>query len=320
MSSSASCATRSASVAEAGRGDQHPAGRVEDRRVLAGRDHDQVGPEGAHDRRDDLVEREQVAGVGGRGRERHVDRAALRARSSGRAQRAGVGGVPVLLVQGDREDVVAVPEDPLGAVGDVHVPVDDRHALDATGAGVLDAARHVVQVRRGDRPVGLGMVSGRASVHERPPDAAVEDRVDRGQHAADGQPGRVPRARRSPVRTRRPTGRPRTAARRRSRYSAVWTASSASSGAGTGAMRASALPSALRCDELVRLRGQRRLGDVRAAQREVPARDLHRRGRRIVGEDPRRVHVTQHDATILTRAPERRPLRRSSNRGFMRSR
>ena len=51
--------------------------------------------------------------------------------------------------------------------------------------------------------------------------------------------------------------------------------------------------------ELVRLRGQHGLGDVRAAQREVPARDLHRRGRRVVGEDTGRVRVAQHDAAIL---------------------
>jgi PAS domain S-box-containing protein len=85
--------------AEAGRGDQHPAGRVKRRGVLTGRDEDEVGGEGAHDRGDELVEGEQVAGVRGRRRERHVDRAALRARAAGRAQVAGVGGVPVALVQ-----------------------------------------------------------------------------------------------------------------------------------------------------------------------------------------------------------------------------
>jgi hypothetical protein len=182
--------------AEARRGDQHPARRFEGRRVLAGRDHDQLGFEATHDRRDDLVEHEPVAGVRGRGRERHIDRPSVRARSSGRAQRSRVGGVPVLPVQGDSEDLVAVPEDALGAVCDVHVPVDDRQALNATRPGVLHSACDIVQVGRGDCPIGLGRVAGRSSVHERPLDAAVEDRVDGRQHRADGQPGRLPRSRR----------------------------------------------------------------------------------------------------------------------------
>ena len=242
-----------------------------------------------------------------------------RARSSGRAQRPRVGGVPVPLVQRDREDVVAVPEDALRAVGDVHVPVDDRYALDATGPGVLHSARHVVQVGRGDGPVGLSVVSGRPSVHERPADVAVEDGVDRRQHAADGQPGRVPRSRGhgcvlAVPRAARARGAQTVEVLRRmdreQRFLGRRYGRNARQHAVQGAAR----------DEVVRLGGQRRLGDVRAAQREVPACDPYRRRRRIVSEDPRRVDVTQHDATILTRAPERRPLRRSSNRGFMRSR
>ena len=210
-----------------------------------------------------------------------------------------MGGVPVLLVQGDREDVVAVPEDALGAVCHVHVPVDDRHALDATGAGVLDPARHVVEIRRGDRSVGLGMVSGRSSVDERPLDAAVEDRVDRGQHAADGQPGRLPGGRRDrcvlavprPARAGRAE-----AAKVRRRVDREQRLVGRRDG--LDAREPAAQRAALH--EVVRLRGQHGLGDVRAAQREVPARDLHRRGRRIVGEDTGRVGVAQHDAAILT--------------------
>ena len=260
------------------------------------------GAKRTHDGRDDLVEREPVAGVRGRGRERHIDRASVRAGPSGRTQRSCVGGVPVLLVQGDREDLVAVPEDTLGAVCDVHVPVDDRHALNTTGAGVLHSARQIVQVGRGDCPIGLGMVPGRSSVHQRPLDAAVEDRVDGGQHAADGQPCRLPGGRRHrcvlavPRATR--AGRAQTVEvlgrmNREQRLVGRW------SGRDTG--ERAAQRAAL--DELVRLSGERSLGHVRATQREAPARDLHRRGRWIVGENLRRVHVAQHNATMLTRAP-----------------
>ena len=225
------------------------------------RDHDQVGPEAAQDRRDDLVEREQVAAVGRRGGQRHVDRASLRAGAARGAERAGVGGVPVLLVQGDRQDVVAVPEDPLGAVGDVHVPVDDRDALDAARAGVLDAARHVVQVRRRDRAVGLGVVARRARVHERAPDVAVEHGVDRGQHAADRQPGRLPGARRDrrvlavPRAARRGGAQPLEVGLGVDREQRLLRSRPGLDGHERRAERAA-------LHELVRLRGQRRLGDV----------------------------------------------------------
>jgi drug/metabolite transporter (DMT)-like permease len=43
-----------------------------------------------------------------------------------------------------------------------------------------------------------------------------------------------------------------------------------------------------------RLGDQQRLGDVRAPQREVPARDRHARRRGIVGEHARRVDVAEH--------------------------
>jgi hypothetical protein len=99
-------------------------------------------------------------------------------------------------VQREGQDVGAVPEDPLGAFSDVHVPVDDRDPARAAGASVLGADREVVEVGRRDGAVGLGVVAGRAGVHERALQAAVEYRVDRGEHAAGGQPRGVPGGRR----------------------------------------------------------------------------------------------------------------------------
>ena len=117
-------------------------------------------------------------------------------------------------------------------------------------------------------------------------------------------------------------GPPAQAARRRSRYAAVWTASSASSGAGTGAMRASALPSALRSTRSCACAVSTAWATFALPNVKSRPAICTVAGRRIVGEDPRRVRVAQHDATILTipvlgavrderlrRAPDAQPRR-----------
>jgi PAS domain S-box-containing protein len=290
--------------AEAGRGDQHPAGRVKRRGVLTGRDEDEVGGEGAHDRGDELVEGEQVAGVRGRRRERHVDRAALRARAAGRAQVAGVGGVPVALVQREGQDVGAVPEDALGAVSDVHVPVDDRDPVRAAGASVLSADREVVEVRRRDGAVGLGVVAGRARVHERALQAAVEHRVDRGEHAAGGQPRGVPgggcdgRVLAVPRPARARLAQAVEVCGRVDREQRVLR------GGSQGQHDERAAQGAAR-DELVRLGGEHRVRDVRGAQRERPPGDVDRRGRRVVGKEAGRVGVSEHVTRRVDGAAQR---------------
>ncbi len=65
-------------------------------------------------------------------------------------------------------------------------------------------------------------------------------------------------------------------------------------------MRASTLPSALRSTRSCAWAVSTAWATFALPNVKLPAGDLHRRGRRIVGEDARRVHVTQHDATILT--------------------
>ena len=234
---------------------------------------------------------EQIAGIGGRGWERHVHRASERAGSTGRAEGARVGGVPVLLVQGDREDIVAVPEDALGTVSHVNVPVMIA-TVQRAGAGVLDRARHVVEIRRGDprsarhgaRPGELDQRTLEAASRTASTAASTPPTVS-GPLPVPGVTGRlaVPGPARAgeteTAKVRRRVDREQRLVGRRERRDAREPA----------AQRAA-------LHKVVRLRGQYGLGDVRAAQGEGAARDLHSRGRRIMGEDTGCVRVAHHDA------------------------
>ena len=102
-------------------------------------------------------------------------------------------------MQRDRQHRRVVEEDLLGPVAVVHVPVDDRHALQAALA--LRPARRdrrVVEQAEAHRGLALGMVPGRAQQRERVVDRPVEHRVDGGEQAAGGQQHRVVRARAGP--------------------------------------------------------------------------------------------------------------------------
>jgi len=120
---------------------------------------------------------------------------------------------------------------------------------------------------------------------------------------ADGQSRRVPRRRGH----RRVLAVPRAARAgraQRSGYPAVRTAGSASSGAGAGAMRASALLTALRSTSSCAWAVSAAWATFALPNVKLPPRDLHRRRRRILSEDARRVHVAEHDPTILTTQPD----------------
>ena len=97
-------------------------------------------------RRDHRVEGPQPAGIGGAGRERDVDRAALarpvrpQSRGEAGAREQHLAG----LVQRDRQHPGVVPEDPLHAVAVVDVDVDVRDPLGALVQQVLDAHGDVV--------------------------------------------------------------------------------------------------------------------------------------------------------------------------------
>jgi oligo-1,6-glucosidase len=208
-------------------------------------------------------------------------------------------GVPVALVQRDRQHVGAVPEDALRAVADVYVPVDDRDPLGAARERVLGAAGDVVEVGRGDRAVGLGVVPGRPGVHERRRHAPVEHGVDCGQHAAHGQRGGLPRGRRH----RGVLAVPRAAGARVAQALEVRGRVHGQQGLLRRGPQRDPLertgePAAL--DELVRLRAQRRLGDVRGPERERAPGDLQRGRRRVVGEQSRGKGVAEHVSSYCT--------------------
>ena len=138
------------------------------------------------------------------------------------------------------------------------------------------------------------MMPGRTRVHERPLDAAFQDRVNSGEHTADGQPGGVPGGQRPPALL----AVPRPARARNTQPIEVLRSMDREQrflGHRRGAwMRVSAPPQRAALNKLVHLRGQQRLRHIRGARHEVPARDLQRRRRWIMGEDPRpRYSVTR---------------------------
>ena len=105
-------------------------------RVEPGRDEDEPGVERAHARLHLLDEGGEILRVTGAGCERDVQRRGV-ARARPAAPR-----IERPLVQRDDEHRVVPAEDRLGAVAVMHVPVDDRHALDP---------ERVLRVARGDR-------------------------------------------------------------------------------------------------------------------------------------------------------------------------
>jgi hypothetical protein len=104
-----------------------------------------------------------------------------------------------VLVEGEKEHRGVVVEQVLGAVAVVDVPVDDHHPLDPVPAlQVARRHRDVVEQAEAHRPVGLGVVTGRAHAGEPVVDLAGHDRVNQGEHPAGGQAGGVMGGRRHP--------------------------------------------------------------------------------------------------------------------------
>src|SRR6185295_16138585 len=96
-----------------------------------------------------------------------------------------VGWVVVVLVTRDREDGWVGPEDLLGPVAVMDVPVDDRDTLEAAGfPGVLGADRGVRKDAKPPPEIGLRMVARgpgeRVNVLHRP----VQHRVYCRDHAS----------------------------------------------------------------------------------------------------------------------------------------
>ena len=106
----------------------------------------------------------------------------------GRGTRAGIERH---LVGRGIEDGRVGPDDGLGAVAVVDVPVDDGDAAGAVGAlGVAGGDDGVVEEAEAHGPVGLGVVTRRAHGAERVRDEAGHHRVDREHCGAGGPRGR----------------------------------------------------------------------------------------------------------------------------------
>ena len=174
--------------AEAADGDRHAAERVGGRGVLAGADEQQLGPERPQHGRDHLVERVQVAVVAGPGGERDVDVRPLAGGRPADLEQPAVRRVEAVLVQRDGEHRRVVEEDRLGPVAVVHVPVEDRDALDAAVAlRPAGGDRGVVEQAEAHRGLALAMVPRRAQQGERVVDLLLQHGLGRREQAAGGE-------------------------------------------------------------------------------------------------------------------------------------
>ncbi len=73
--------------------------------------------------------------------------------------RAGVAGI---LVDGDKRDALASANDGLGAIPVMRIEVPDRDSCDAAGTSDERRDRDVIEVAKPHRPVGRGVMPGRA--------------------------------------------------------------------------------------------------------------------------------------------------------------
>ena len=119
------------------------------------------------------------------GGERDVHRRAL-ARAAAPLGAAPGPRIERVLVERHVEHVRVVPEDRLGAVAVVGVPVEHRHPLDAGGPRVRRRDGGVVHQAEAHGAGRLGVVAGRPAEAERGPDVAGQHGVDRRRGGARG--------------------------------------------------------------------------------------------------------------------------------------
>ena len=132
-------------------GKQHPPEWIERTRIEAARDQDELGRKCLERRDDDAVDRVEVRTRARARRERNVEGRACSLTRPGLAQEPRARGVEPILVQRDREHRGVEPEDRLGAVAVVHVPVDDSHPTEAARClGMPNRRRR--RSRRGRNP------------------------------------------------------------------------------------------------------------------------------------------------------------------------
>ena len=139
-----------------------------------------------------LVDRRERGVTGGAGRKREVDRRPRRRRAAGLGGAAGAG-IERRLMRRHVEHARVVPEDVLGAVAVVHVPIEDQHPFAPFGErGAGD--RDVVQQAEALAALPGRVVAGRAHRDEGRVGVAPIERVDRDEPAAGGERGGVERA------------------------------------------------------------------------------------------------------------------------------
>jgi len=158
--------------------------RIAGGRVEAGADDDELRPVLLERRQDDPLERSAIQAVAAAGGERHVDGVSL---AIALAALRGVAGPRIEreLVGRHVEDVGVGVEHLLGAVAVMHVPVDDRDAVESARARVRRRDGRVVEEAEAHRLVRAGVVSRRS--HES--DAALHRPVEDGVRERDGSAG-----------------------------------------------------------------------------------------------------------------------------------
>src|SRR5215831_3401030 len=101
-------------------------------------------------------------------------------------------GVVRKLVGAEKEDGRIVLETVLCGVAVMHIPVDDRHALQTVlFLNIASCNRYVIKKAEPHRPVCLGMVTGRPYRTKHMIDLLVQNGIDAGQRTAGGEIGCV---------------------------------------------------------------------------------------------------------------------------------
>ncbi|MDT4851905.1 hypothetical protein FQZ97_861140 [compost metagenome] len=168
---------------------QHPRQRVHAVGVEATGDHDQFRLETLQRRHDHPLHGVAIGVVAAAGEERHIEVVAEPPAGAPFLHRTLADGETVVLVDRQRQHIVAVKEDRLGAITVVHVPVQHRHAANTVaGLGGFHCDGDVRQVAEAHAAIGQAVVPRRPRQGIGVVQFAAKHRI----HRRDGQPRRLP--------------------------------------------------------------------------------------------------------------------------------
>ena len=171
-------------LTEALLGHLHLAERIAPMTIESRRNQDELRLERAPDRNDQLVEDAHIFRVAKFGRHRRVDRVAETLAGADFLHRAGARIVRELMRR-DVQDLGAVVEDFLRTVAMMEVPVDHHHAPEALVPDEpFGRDRDVVEEAKSHRAARQRMMPGRPHNREGILRGAIQDRLDRRQHAS----------------------------------------------------------------------------------------------------------------------------------------